>query len=189
VPGIDDALHGRPERVGQVVRGFHQLAEEVHDRAPQSIHLCGLSRRNALLGRGLHPCHQVRLRPDQIQEADPLEALDHQPHAAVGSPGELVDHPDGADRMEIGQRRRLRLGVALGHECEQPVAAHDVVDQLDRAGLSHRERESGQREHHRVPDWQNRERIGNGEFPGVRTWRGCHQRTRFGSLMRSRPRS
>ena len=191
VPGIVDALHGRPEGVGQVRRGFYQLSEEVHDRAPETIHLGDLRRRNVLLGRGLDAGHQVRLRPDQVQEADPLEALDHQPHATVGSPGELVDHPGGADGMEVGQRRRLPLGVALGHEREQPVAAHDIVDQPDRAGLSHGKGKSGQREHHRVPDGQHRQRVGDGELSGVGPGlgRSLHQRVRFGSLMRSRPRS
>ena len=142
-----------------------------------------------MLGSGLDPCYQVRLRPDQVQAPDPLEALDHQPHAAVGSSGELVDHSHRADWMKVRQRGRLRLWVSLGHEREPPVATHDLVHEPHRAGLSDGERERGQREHDRVPQRQDREDIGDFQVAGT-GW-GRHQRAlpRFGSVMRSRPLS
>ena len=191
VARIDDGLHGCPELVGQIGRRLHQPAEDVHHRAPQRVHLRRLRCLDRQLGGNLDPRDEIWLGPDQIQEPDPLEALDHQPDAAVGSPCELVDHPHGADFVEVRQRGRLRLRVPLGHERDQPVAAHHVIDQADRAGLSDGQRKGRQWEHDRVPQRQDRQRVRNGQVRRAGAGRGRHQRAvpRFGNVMQSRPRS
>src|SRR5438067_9613127 len=44
---------------------------------------------------------QIWLPPEPVQQPDPLDALDHQAHAPVGDPGELVDHPHGSHPVEV----------------------------------------------------------------------------------------
>ena len=108
------------------------------------------------------------------------------------APGQLVDRAHGPDAVQVLGRGRLRLGLALRHQRQEPVAAHDVVDEPDGPWLSDGEGDGRQREHDRVPERQDRERVGNGE---VSTGSGAglerHQAAspRFGSVMRSRPRS
>ena len=84
----------------------------------------------------------------------------------------------------------------LGDQCQETVPAHDVVDEPDGARLPDGQRDRRQREHDRVPKWQDGKRVGNDEVAratvtGGRAGLVGHQRAspRFGSVMRSRPRS
>jgi NAD(P)-dependent dehydrogenase (short-subunit alcohol dehydrogenase family) len=122
--------------------------------------------------------------------ADDRESRLNQAHAAVRYPIELVDHAHRSNTVELVGHGRLRLGIALRHQHQESVAAHHVVDEPNGARLPHGEWDCHQREHGRVPKWQDRERIGNGEVPGATTRLDGHQRAsaRFGSVMRSRPR-
>ena len=81
------------------------------------------------------------------------------------------------------------LALALRHEGQKPIAAHDVVDELDGARPPHGERHRRQREHDGVPERQDRERVGNDEVRGTGAGLRRHQRAsaRLGSVMRSRP--
>jgi hypothetical protein len=188
VAGIGDVLGGDRQLVGQLRGHLDEPAEDLHHRPPESVHLRRLDR---LVPGWLDPRDQIRLRPYPVQQPDPLDALDHQAYAAVGSPSELVDHSHGSNTVEVLGRGRLRLGIALRHQGQQPVAPHDVVDEPNGARLAHGERDRDQREHDRVPKRQDRERIGNDEVPGATAGLDCHQppSARFGSVMRSRPRS
>jgi hypothetical protein len=102
-----------------------------------------------------------------------------------------VDHSHGSNTVEVLGRGRLGLRIALRHQHQEPIAAHHVVDEPNGARLCHTERDRGQRKHDHVPERQDRERIGNGEVLGATTRGDCHQSAsaRFGSVMRSRPRS
>ena len=138
---------------------------------------------------GFDPRDQIRLRADPVEQPDPFQALDHQTHAPVGDPGELVDHPHGAHAVQI-LGRGLCLGLALRHQGQEPVAAHDLVDEPERARLAHGQRDRRHREHHHIRKRQDRERVRNLEV--TRTTRlDRHQRAlaRFGKVMWSRPLS
>jgi hypothetical protein len=50
-----------------------------------------------------------------------------------------MDHAHGAHAVEM-LGPGLGRGLALGHQGQDAVAAHDVVDEPDRPGLSHGER-------------------------------------------------
>jgi hypothetical protein len=93
--------------------------------------------------------------------------------------------------VEVLGHGRLGLHIALRYQHQEPIAAHHVIDEPNGARLCHGERDCRQREHDRVPERQDRERIGNGEVPGATTRGGCHQpaSARLGSVIWSRPRS
>ena len=186
--GIADVLRRDRQLVGEVGGHLDEPAEDVDHRKPESVHL---RRLDDLLASHLDPRHQIRLGPDPVQQADPFDPLDHQAHAAVRHPSELVDHTDGAHPMEVRGRGRLHLRISLRDQRQKPVAAHHVVDEPHRARLSHGERDRRQREHDGLPERQDRERIGNDEVAGTTTRLNGHQRVsaRLGSVMRSRPRS
>ena len=140
--------------------------------------------------RHLDPRHQVGLGGDQIEQPDPLDALDHEADAAVGHPHQLEDHADGADRMELLEPGRLRLRLALRRECHQPVAPHDVVDQPHRAWLSHHERHRHEGQRHRVPQGEDGQHIRDDDVVGTAARFCTHWAALpFGSVIRSRPRS
>ena len=117
-------------------------------RPPSSSSVCSFAH--------LDPRHQIRLRADEVEQPDPLDALDHQAHGAVRRPVSWWIIAHRADAVEILGRRRFALGIALRHEGQQPVAAHDVVDEPDGARLPHRERHRRRGEHDRVPERQDR---------------------------------
>ena len=107
-----------------------------------------------------------------------------------------MDHADGSKAVKVRGRSRLRLRIALCHQRQETVATHDVVDEPHGARLAHGERDRRQREHDRVPKRQDRQRVGNDEVAGaglngVAGGLVRHHRfsPRFGSVMRSRPRS
>ncbi len=188
VAGIGDVLRGDRQLVGQLRGYLHEPAEDIHDSPPQRVRLRRLDRQ---VPGHLDPRDRIRLRPDPVQQPDPFDALDHQAHAAVGDPSELVDHAHGSNTVEVLGHGRLRLRIALRHQRQEPVAAHHVVNEPHGARLSDGERDRRQREHDRVPKRQDRERIGDGEVAGATARLDCHQpaSARFGSVIRSRPRS
>jgi hypothetical protein len=188
VAGIGDVLCRRCQLIGQLRGDLHEPAENIHHSTPQRIHLCP---RDHLVRGCLDSRDQIRLRADPVQQPDPLEALDHQAHGAVGEASQLVNHSHGSNTVENLGRGRLRLRIPLRHQRQKPVAAHDVVNEPNGARLSHGQRDRRQREHDRFPKRQDRERIGNGEVPGATTRLVCHQppSARFRSVMRSKPRS
>ena len=188
VAGVGDVLRRNRQLVGQFRRRLHEPAEDIHDRTAQSVHLRRLDR---LVPGHLDPRDQVWLPPEPVQQPDPLDALDHPAHAPVGDPGELVDHPHGSHPVEVFRPGRLPLRIALRHQREEAVATHGVIDEPHRARLSHGKRDRRQREHDRVPERQDWERVGNHEVRGAAAWLDCHQpaSTRLGSVRWSRPRS
>ena len=185
--GVGEALCRDRQLVRQLGGGLHEAPEDVHHRAAQRV---GLGRLDRLVAVGLDPRDQVRLDPDPVEQADALDALDHEADAAVRHARELQDRAHGPDLAEI-PGAGLRVRVALGHQGEKPVAAHHVVDEPDRARLSHHERDRCQREHDRVAQRKDGERVGKSEIVGAGTGRDRHQTParRFGSVMRRRPRS
>jgi hypothetical protein len=98
---------------------------------------------------------------DEVVEADALGRLDEDPQGAVGDFDHPLDHADDADVVEVGRGRLVLVGVARGDHDQHPVAAEDVVDQLDRARLADRQRGDRVREGDRVAQRQDRQRLGD----------------------------
>jgi hypothetical protein len=183
-------------RIGDVLRSHRELARQLRgclDEPSKDIAHCPAQRvgfrcLGHRLGSRLDPRDHVRLRSDEIQKPDALEPLDHHTHAAVGDPRHLMDHRRRADPVEVVRSGGLYLWVALRHQRQESVAAHHVIDETQRAGLSNDERGDGQREHHCFPKRQDRQRVGNRNVGATRSLDGHQPDTRrFGSVMRSRP--
>ena len=90
-----------------------------------------------------------------------------------------MDHRGGADVVEVGEGRRLDLGILDRDEREQPLVAGDhVVDQLHGALLADRERRHRLGEDDRVLQRQDREDVRDLQFLELnlahvaRTWIG-----------------
>ena len=128
---------------------------------------------------------------DQSSEPDALEALDEQPHGAVRRPRELVDHAHGADPVEVvgpgGSAPRSRWATSARSRLPRMTSSTSRT----RARLADHQRDRGQREDDRVPQRQDRQRVGDREVVGVAgglaAISGCPPR--LGSVMRSSPRS
>ena len=147
--------------VGQLIGQLHEAAEEIDDGAAQPVQLRAGRR---LLGGALDPRDQVRVLGDEVEQPDALDPLHHHAHAAVGRPRHLVDRPHGANAMHVLGGDAVHLFVVLGHEHQQAVAAHDVVDDPDGAAALHEERHGRQREDHGVRERQDGQRVGDREF-------------------------
>ena len=136
---------------------------------------------------------EVRILRHEVQQPDALESLHHRAHAAVGHAGHLVDRARRADAVHVlGGNHAVGPGLALRREDQQPVAAHDVVDDSNRRRIHHEQRHCRQWEHHAVRQREDRQGIGKRELGraagGWRRHRGGCQ-ARFGSVMCSSPRS
>ena len=152
VARIAEILRRGRELVGELGRRLHEPAEDVQDRAAQGIHFGALDH---LLPGDLDARDRVGLHADPVEHPDALDSLDQHTHAAIGHPSELADHARGSHTVEVGRAGRLRVRVALGHHGQQPVAAHDVVDELHRARLGNGDRDRRQRKDDRVPERQD----------------------------------
>jgi hypothetical protein len=171
--------------VRQLRRQGHQPAEDLQHGPAQRVHLRS---GDLLVGGHLDAGHQVRLGREQVPHTYALEALDHEPHAAVGGARELMDDAGGADRMQVVEAGRLLLRVALRHEGQHPVAAHDVVDELDRARLRDGQRHRRLRKDNTVAQRQDRQRVRN-RYVGSGWHRHQAVAPRLGKVIRSSPRS
>jgi hypothetical protein len=102
-----------------------------------------------------------------------------------------MDHSYSSDTVEIFGLGRLHLRIALGHQCQEAVTPHDIVHEPNGTRLCYDKRGRRQREHNRVPERQNRERIRDGEIRGAAARLDGHHAvfTCLGNVMRSRPRS
>ena len=129
VAGIGEILGGRRHLVGHLRRGFHEASEHVDHRAAEGLHLRRLV---GLVLQNLDPRDQIRVRPGEVHQTDPLDALDHEADGAVRHPVKLVDRAHRPDAVQV-LGAGVALGLALRHEGQQPIAAHDVVDELDGA--------------------------------------------------------
>jgi len=185
---IGHVVGGHRQLVGQLWGRLHESPEDIEDGAAERV---DLRRPRRLVVRDLDPRDQVGVGRDEVGEADALDALHHDAHAAVGHPHELVDHTRGAEVVEVLGLRRLHLRVALGNQGQETVATHDIVHEADGLRLPHREGNHGQGEHHRVPQREHGQRVGNDEVAGWGVGLCGHQRSpsSLGRVTRRRPRS
>ena len=135
---------------GSELQLLGQVRDERDDAREQRLHVAG---QRLDLGRLLEHVRHLDEAPDEIWldlrgllEPDPAEALHEDAQRPVGDADHLVDHGRGPDLVEVLELWLLVVRVARGQEREHPVAADDVVDELDRALLADRERRHRLRE-------------------------------------------
>ena len=150
------------DRQLQLLRQVGDLLDDLREGALDvAAERLELGARLDLLGQLRDPRDQVRLVGDEVVEADALGRLDEDPQGAVGDFDHPLDHADDADAVEVGRGRLVLLRVARGDHHQHPVAAEDVVDELDRARLADRERGDRVGEGDRVAQRQDRQRLGD----------------------------
>ena len=125
------------ELLGQVRREADDPPEETLRVPQQRLELAALLR---LVGHGEKRADEVRVVGDRLLELDPAHALHEDPQRPVGDADHLVHDRGRPDLVEVVPARRLDVRVAHRDEREQALAAHDVVDEPDRALLADRER-------------------------------------------------
>ena len=99
------------------------------------------------VGLGLHPLGHTHARA----------ALDEYAQGPIRQPHHAGDRPQHADRVQIVGPGSLDLGVAAGHEHDRPVAAQDVVDELEAPRLADVEWDDQIGKGHRVAQRQHAE--------------------------------
>ena len=146
---------------GEVGNEADDAGEEVLDVARERFDLRGLGH----LVRQLDElADEIRIGLHLAVELAAFEALDEDAQRPVGNLDHLVDDCGGADLVEVVPAGLVGLGVLHGDEREQAVARDDVLDELDRALLSDRERRHGFREDDRVLQRQDRQRRGKDDL-------------------------
>ena len=78
-----------------------------------------------------------------------------------------MDHSYSSDPVKVLRLGRLSLRIALGHQHQKPVTPHDIVHESNGTRLRYRSGRRGQREHNRVPERQNGERVRDDEIRGA----------------------
>ena len=161
---VVDVRGGELELLGQV-------RDERDDAREQRLHV---ARQCLDLGRLLEDVRhldeaadEIRLDLDGLLEPDPAETLHEDAQRSVGHADHLVDHGRGADLVEVLEAGLLVLRVARGQQREHPVAADDVVDELDRALLPDRERGHRLRKDDGVPQRQHGELLRDRDDVGL----------------------
>ena len=89
-------------------------------------------------------------------------------HAAVGQAQDAHHHRHRADLVQVVGLGLLDLGVALRGEQQQPVAGERVLDRGDRALSRQEERQHHVREHHELPQREDRHLFRHLEVGGRR---------------------
>ena len=114
--------------------------------------------------RLLDPGHQVRLSLEEVEQPDPLNALDHQPQGTVLDADKLVDRRRGADPVEsvrAGRLGRSRRGCATTATSRSRRITSSMSP--DRALLAHRQWGNDEREDHRpTAQRQDRQHVRDG---------------------------
>ena len=119
-----DHLRRQPEQ-------RHELAQEIEDGAAQGLDL-DVDAGPIRLARD--PRDEIRIRGDDFNDPDPLDALERDPNAAVRRPQQLHDGRRGSDLVEVLARGLFDLRVPLRDRQHQPVRAHRIVDDAERLG-------------------------------------------------------
>ena len=171
---LDRERQARAEQVGQAARlaGVHRgdlellghlLAlvdhplEEPVDVVHQGVELDPLL--DDVLQR-LDLADQVGLGLDDLDQAGAEQPLADDPGRAVGELQHLEDRADADGRVQVGERRLVGVGVALGDQADHLVADQDLVDQLDPARPVHDQRDDRLGEDDVGPQRQEREPVG-----------------------------
>jgi hypothetical protein len=157
--GIVEVRHRHLQLLGQVGDLLDDLGEGALHVAGQRLELGGGLDHVRKLG---DPRHQIGLLGDVLLDPDPLGALHQDPNRPVGNLQHPGHHPGHADVVELLWTGLLELGLARGDHHQHAVAGEDVVDELDRPLLPHRQRGEGIGEGDRLLQGQHRKRLGQG---------------------------
>ncbi len=132
------------QRILQVEGGHRQLVGKILDEVDEPLEevVGGALERLQLdahllhVRRGMRFRAQIRLLPDPLVDLEALQPLHDDLHRSIRNAQQARDAGDGADAEDIAWPRLLDARIFLRDEAHQPVAAHDVVDQIDRALLA-----------------------------------------------------
>ena len=129
---------------------LRQVRREADDAREEALHVAGqrldLLRLRDHVGLLDELADEVRLVERTACEANAADSLHEHAHRSVGDADHLVHDRRRPDLVEVVPARRVgRLGLDRDQR-EQPVAADDIVDQLDRPLLADRERRHRLRE-------------------------------------------
>ena len=134
---VVDVRGSQLKLLGQVRREPDDAREEALHVARQRLDLRSLEQH---VRQRVELSEQVGVGVEAVQELHALEALDEDPQTPVGDLDHLVHEGDRADLVDVAPGGHLDRPVARGHEREQPVAGHDVVDQSHGPFLADRKR-------------------------------------------------
>ena len=133
--------------LGQVGHLADDAREGALDVAGQGLELGALAHSVA---RMLDLGDEVGLGGHPLLHAHARAALDEDAQRPVGQAHHPRDRPQHADRVQLVGAGRLDLRVATGDQHDRPVAAQNVVDELEAARLADVERNDQIGERHRV---------------------------------------
>jgi len=152
--GIVQVGHRHLQLLGQVRDVLDDLREGMLDVALEGGELGRLAQHVGQLG---DQRREVGLGLEELVEANPDPTLHENAQRVVGRAEHARDRPHDADAVQV-VGARLLVGRVLGRDHhDQPVGAQRVVDECDRPRLSHRQRNHGLREGHRLPERQDGE--------------------------------
>jgi hypothetical protein len=154
---VVDVGDGQLQLLRQVGDLLDDLREGALDVAAERLQF---GARFDLVGHLGDPGDEVGAVADVVVEAHALGRLDEDPQRPVRHFHHPLDHADDAHLVEVVGGRLLQLRVLGGDHHQHPIAAEDVVDQLDRARLADRQRGDRVREGDRVAQRQDRQRLG-----------------------------
>ena len=155
--GFVDIGHRQLELLRQVWDRLDDLGEGALDVPGERLELGGGLEH---VRHRLDPRHEVRLLTDIALDPDPLGALDEDAKGAVGDLHHPGDGAGNAHPVEVVRAGRVVLGIAGGDHRQHPVAGEDVVDEIDRALLAHRERRQRVGVGDGLPQRQDRQCVG-----------------------------
>jgi hypothetical protein len=153
--GVDE-LGGRGRELG------HQL----DDLAGQLLQIDGegfdldLVHRGPVLDR-LDAGLEVGSLLHEVEDPDARQALNHEGVVVLSHLEELDDARHRSDRVEVGGARILLLGAALGHDPDDLLVPHGVLDEGDGLLTTHRQRKHPARKEDRVAQGEDGQHLGD----------------------------
>jgi len=157
-PGIVEVGHRHLQLLGQVGHLLDDGGERPLHVAHERDQLRRLEQRH--VGRLAHSGDEVGVGLGPVRQAYALGALDEDAQAPVGHLEHPGDDSGDGDVVELLRTRHLELGAPARGHGEQAVAAQGVVDELDGALLSDRERDERVGKRDRVAQGEHRQRLG-----------------------------
>ena len=159
---------GVEQRHAQLVGGDRHQGEHLLDLGEQVLgERLQLDRRLRHLGQHFHVGHEVRIGLHRARHADALQAVDQDPDRAVGELEQPADHRRGPHPVQVLVLWVLDRRVLLGHQTDDAMAHHHLVDELQRVGPPDRQRHRHGGEDYGVLEGQDRQRRGDGRSLAV----------------------
>ena len=155
--GLAGVHRGDLELLGDLLALVDHPLEEPVDVMREGVELDPLL--DDVLER-LDPADEEWLGLDDLDEPGPEHPLADDPGRAVGELEHLEDVADADRRVEVGLRRVVDVGLALGGQGERLVAEVDLVDQPDAGPAVDHERDDRLREDDVGAEREDRQEFG-----------------------------